>query len=325
MARPTVSAEEPENQQGAGNRTHDPSTQRTGPDPGFARRLTALLNQTENGGLDEDTYNDGKDPYFKDWLLAIKQKLITNADHFPNPMMRITYVTSRTEGNARKHITPCLQEDAVNPYQDSTDLLKHLENIFADPNRERVTKQKYSTLYMKPSAKWNDFISEFLYLTAEASVPKESWKDNLYNKLSLRMQELTMPAYNNDDKTFREFTDYCSRTATNIKNMERIKARLNSSANACTRGTGVMSRATTLAAAAPSMDNTTACGYTATASPAPSNLDDETRKRLMNEGKCFTCFQVGHTSRSCPTKQAAQLKVLEQPVKPTPKLENRDA
>jgi hypothetical protein len=84
---------------------------------------------------------------------------------------------------------------------------------------------------MKPSVKWNDFISEFLYLVAEASVPEETWKDDLYNKLSLRMQELTMPAYNDDDKTFREFTDYCSHTVTNIENMERIKACLNSSTN----------------------------------------------------------------------------------------------
>jgi hypothetical protein len=178
---------------------------------------------------------------------------------------------------------------------------------------------------MKPSVKWNDFISKFLYLAAEASVPEETWKDDLYNKLSLHMQELTMPAYNNDDKTFREFMDYCSRTATNIENMERIKARLNGGANTQTRGTGAMSRATTPAAATPSVDNATTHGRTATVSPAPSNLNNKTRKRLMSEGKCFTCFQVRHTSRSCPMKQAAQLKVLERPVEPTPETENEDA
>ncbi|EAW24646.1 uncharacterized protein NFIA_101300 [Aspergillus fischeri NRRL 181] len=123
---------------------------------------------------DPPLLSDGKDPRFEDWLLAIKQKLQANADHYPNPMMRITYITSRTEGNARKHITPRLRENAVNPYQDATDLLKHLENVFADPNRERVAKQKYNTLYMKPSTKWNDFISEFLYLAAEAGVPEDS-------------------------------------------------------------------------------------------------------------------------------------------------------
>jgi hypothetical protein len=29
----------------------------------------------------------------------------------------------------------------LNPYQDASDLLKHLENVFADPNCERVAKQ----------------------------------------------------------------------------------------------------------------------------------------------------------------------------------------
>jgi hypothetical protein len=72
-----------------------------------------------------------------------------------------------------------------------------------------------------------------------------------------------------------------------------------------------MSHATTLAAATPSIDNTTTHGCTATASPAPSNLNNKTRKCLISEGKCFTCFQVRHTSHSCPIKQATQLKVLE--------------
>jgi Uma2 family endonuclease len=84
---------------------------------------------------------------------------------------------------------------------------------------------------MKLLVKWNDFISEFLYLVVEVSVPEETWKDNLYNKLSLCMQELTMPVYNDDDKTFWEFIDYCSCIVMNIENMERIKACLNSSAN----------------------------------------------------------------------------------------------
>jgi hypothetical protein len=56
MARPMASAEEPNNQQGARNRTYNPSTQHTRLDPGFTRRLTALLNQTENSGLNKDTH-----------------------------------------------------------------------------------------------------------------------------------------------------------------------------------------------------------------------------------------------------------------------------
>jgi hypothetical protein len=104
------------------------------------------------------------------------------------------------------------------------------------------------------------------------------------------MQELTMPVYNNNNKTFQEFTDYCSHTAMNIENMERIKAYLNSSANTQTRGTGATSYTTTLAAATPSVDNATTYSHITTASPAPSNLDNKTRKHLISKGKCFTCF-----------------------------------
>jgi hypothetical protein len=40
-----------------------------------------------------------------------------------------------------------------------------------------------------------------------------------------------MPVYNDNNKTFQEFTDYYSYIVINIKNMERIKAHLNSGTN----------------------------------------------------------------------------------------------
>jgi hypothetical protein len=135
-----------------------------------------------------------------------------------------------------------------------------------------------------------------------------------------------MPVYNNNNKTFQEFTDYYSCTVINIKNMERIKAHLNSGTNTQTRGSRIISYTTTLAIATPSVDNTTAHSHTTTASLAPSNnLNNETRKHLISKGKYFIYFQVRYTSHSCPIKQAAHLKVLEWPIKPTPELENKNA
>lgn len=186
-------------------------------------------------------------------------------------------------------------------------MLVHLENVFTDPNRERVAKQKYNTLYMRPSIKWHDFLSEFLYLAAEAGVVEETWKDDLYNKLTLHMQELTMPAYNDDTKSFREFTDYCNRTATNIENMEQICSRMNN-ASGGTRSKGTATtRGTTTQAAKTNLTTTAAKGRMATPS-----LDEETRKRLMVEGKCFHCFKPGHIGPNCLEKQIKQLQVLEQ-------------
>lgn len=283
----------------------------------IARGFGSVGSQTFPAGIssksikipDPPLLGNGKDPRFEDWFLAIKQKLQANADHYNTPTLRIAYVASRTEGNARKHIAPRLRDDTPNPYKDATDMLVHLENVFADPNRERVAKQKYNTLYMRPSTKWHDFLSEFLYLAAEAGVVEETWKDDLYNKLTLRMQELTMPAYNDDTKSFREFTDYCNRTATNIENMERIRSRMNN-AGGGTRSKGTATTGgTTTQAAKTNLTTTAAKGRTATPS-----LDEETRKRLMVEGKCFHCFKPGHIGPNCPEKRIEQLKVLEQPV-----------
>jgi hypothetical protein len=49
---------------------------------------------------DPPTLSDGKKPRFSEWLVLMKLKLNANADHYPTPALRISYVASRTKGGA---------------------------------------------------------------------------------------------------------------------------------------------------------------------------------------------------------------------------------
>ena len=154
----------------------------------------------------------GKEPQFEDWLLLMTQKLAANADHFDTPQLRMAYVASRCKGKARKHLTPRMRDDALNPYTDSKDMLNHLKTIYDDPNRVTTAKHQFRQLYMKNGDKFHDFLSEFLYLAAEAGVAEDSWKDELYIKLTTKLQELCITE-SYKDGPFQEFSSAVSQTA----------------------------------------------------------------------------------------------------------------
>ena len=146
------------------------------------------------------------------------QKLEANHDHYDSPQLRRAYVASRCDGKARKHITPRLRSESVNPYEDSVDMLEHLKTIYDDPNRATTAKNQFRQLYMKPTDRFHDFLSEFLYLAAEAGVSDDDLKDELYYRITTKLQELTMAEINSNG-SFRQFPSFCSQTASCLEVM----------------------------------------------------------------------------------------------------------
>jgi uncharacterized coiled-coil protein SlyX len=255
---------------------------------------------------DPPLLDNEQDPLFKDWLLAMKQKLEANADHYDSPTLRVAYVASRCEGTARKHITTRLREGALNQYTDSDDMMKHLETIFSDPNRARIARRKYHDLVMKPTEKFHAFLSEFMYLAAEAGVDEDLWKEDLFNRLPFKLQELMITTYNDDTKKFKEFTDLCARTA-------NVNEGISKRRRPFTPGHVGAASATNASRAA----STSVPVKSETPEPRRSRnatMDPDTRVRLMAEGKCFNCFEPGHLSKNCPRKTLTQLKALEKPI-----------
>ena len=63
-------------------------------------------------------------------------------------------------------------------YNDSGDMLEHLRTEYEDPNRATIciAKSQFRTLYVNPD-KIHDFLSELLYLAAEAGVAEDDLID----------------------------------------------------------------------------------------------------------------------------------------------------
>ena len=278
----------------------------------FATQIARLMMNTANDGRrtspapavrkstkipDPPMLTDGKEPRFEDWLLLISQKLAANADHFDTPQLRMAYIASRCEGKARKHITPRMRDDVLNPYSDSKDMLDHLKMIYNDPNRVTTAKLQFRQLYMKTNDKFHDFLSEFLYLAAEAGVAEDNWKDELYTKLTTRLQELCI-SDRIKNGTFQEFSSAVSQTASFLEVINHRSQKDTSK--------GVNQSSTTVK-------------KDLTPSQSPSSTASQTsgvgRDRLMKEGRCFHCQEHGHLARDCSAKPLTpELKELEQRV-----------
>lgn len=236
---------------------------------------------------------DGKEPRFNDWMLLMTQKLEANSDHFDTQQLRHAYVASCCDGKAQKHITPHLHTDASNQYEDSDDMLEHLRTIYDDLNRVTIAKNQFHSLYMKTGNKFHNFLSEFLYLAAEAGVAEEDWKDELYHRLTTELQKLTM-VEKIKEGSFNEFSSSCSQTANYLEIINHHHQRNHAFTPSSNQGS-------------------TAKGTTLTDSPVKKEEDTDYHNQLLKQGKCFTCFQHGHLSRNCPKKKMVdtEIKKLE--------------
>ena len=97
-------------------------------------------------------------------------------------------------------------------------MLEHLKTIYDDLNQVTTAKNQFRQLYMKTTDRFHDFLSEFLYLAAEAGVSDDDLKDELYHRITTKLQELTMAEINSNG-SFRQFTSFCSQTASRLEVM----------------------------------------------------------------------------------------------------------
>ena len=60
-------------------------------------------------------------------------------------------------------------------------MLKYLKTIYNNLNQVTTVKNHFWQLYIKITNQFHDFLSKFLYLTAEADVSNNNLKNELYH------------------------------------------------------------------------------------------------------------------------------------------------
>jgi hypothetical protein len=260
---------------------------------------------------DPPVLTDGKDPKFEDWLPRMRAKMRTNKDHYPDDDARMTYILSRTGGDAATHLAPRLREDAANPYLTMEDMLEHLKAVYLDPNRKDKAKAQFHELMQRADDLFQPFLTKFLHLAGEAEVPDSEYKYELNQRLNYRLRNAVANAYVKE-KGFQHFSTYCTKIANNQQNAYEVQQRgkkdKEDKKEGGPRGRGrgrAPADRTTPDRAEPQRNGTPAPAPAA--EPRKQFMSAEKRERLSKEGRCFACEQKGHMRNDCPNKPAADV------------------
>ncbi len=130
---------------------------------------------------------DTDESTWKSWIIKISDKLDINANHYSIEKLRIVYVTFRLDDDADEQIYAKHCINALSFYLSLTKLLKHLNEIYDDQNRNRKCRCEYNAL--KQSNKlFSFFYFEFTKIFSFLDYDDWTLMNNLQNKINNHLQ-----------------------------------------------------------------------------------------------------------------------------------------
>jgi len=96
--------------------------------------------------LNSSIFIDTDESTWESWIIKISDKLDVNANHYSIEKLRIVYVTFRLDDDADEQIYAKHCIDALSLYLSLTKLLKHLNEIYDDQNRNQKCRREYNAL-----------------------------------------------------------------------------------------------------------------------------------------------------------------------------------
>lgn len=242
---------------------------------------------------DPPVFTDGKDGLpVEHWLVKMDGKMTADEDLMDTPKRRMVYVMKRVGGTAFDHLEPRARKNATRPWKDSDEMLAYLKQVFGDSNRRENAENEFRAL--RQSGKdFNTFWAEFQRLAMELDRNDATLISDLTSKLSYQM----LRQLNTGDKRptdLLEYAERCQRVYQGLKDVARAKA-----ASERYMEKRAAARATTTTPAKKVTTSTTTTRTPSSTVPGRRVLTASERERLMREGRCFSCKEVGHRTTEC--------------------------
>jgi hypothetical protein len=87
-------------------------------------------------------------------------------------------------------------------------MIKHLTSIYKDPFKVQNARLDYKSLIMKVTETFSAFQTRFLHLSGQAQIPSDDLMPDLFDKLTLDLQQAALPFYTTA-KTLQKLTNHC--------------------------------------------------------------------------------------------------------------------
>jgi len=120
----------------------------------------------------------------------------------------MAYVFGCTSKDAQMHLQPQYAADSADPFISEEEMIDHLSSIYEDPFKVQNAHLNYKSLNMKTIKTFSAFQTCFLHLASQAQTPQEDLMPDLFDKLTLDLQQAVLPVFTTV-KMLKEFMDQC--------------------------------------------------------------------------------------------------------------------
>jgi len=118
----------------------------------------------------------------------------------------MAYIFSCTGRDTQTHLHLQYAADSADPFILKEEMINHLSSIYKDPFKVQNAHFDYKNLNMKTIETFSAFQTCFLYLASQAQIPQEDLMLNLFNKLTLDLQQAVLPVFTTM-QMLKELTD----------------------------------------------------------------------------------------------------------------------
>ena len=191
-------------------------------------------------------------------------------------------------------------------------MLDCLASIYVNPNAVRDAKHDYNSLTMKQGQPFSEFQTQFLHLAGQAQVPRESWRIDLYDRVTTTLQRgiapnlRLLPTYEELAADLASLDAELRRIAVREERQRRFRER-QPARTLVTAGTEpapatVATPRPTATAHSPFVRSKSETPRTEPRRPAPTNA----------VFTCFNCDKPGHVAKDCSEPRRGDLKEIEE-------------
>ena len=261
---------------------------------------------------DPPVFKDGLTPTFDAWKRAVRNKLRSNADHYPTDEAKLGYVLSRIEQPASDILEPYLDDNAAVSLTTHIQVFEALERVYGIPNKEYLYQGQFERLE-QGNTEFNAFIAEFYRLAAPLRRDENSLLNSFRRKLSPTMQRHTIGRQN---ESLEDLIEFCRRVDDDLKlqQQSRRNAAYTPFSRPPKQTTPQVALASTEKATTSTPTPAAAGSVTPATSPNPrpsAHLNDPERERFFRAGLCYNCKQRGHRAIDCPRKTEKQIQEMD--------------
>lgn len=221
---------------------------------------------------DPPVFKGGSTTEWRHFHDKLVDKLTINQDRYPTEHSQIGYLKSRLESEPLELV---ITHQSTNPDVTVVELIKGLQERYADHFAELTARETYRTLYQR-NQPFEEFIGNFQRVAAEARVDSKTQAQDLYGRLSSNLQAAAIMVK-------------ADSLSTMIKDL-RLVARRDEQAQASRKKRQIMR----------SRDKTSADDKET--SPKRESSSGVYRGGDLTNIKCFNCGKKGHIAPKCPDK-----------------------